>query len=221
MFERVIELIGNEKFKVLQSKKVLLIGVGGVGGTALECLVRSGINKITVVDYDVFENSNLNRQIISNNSNIGVSKVIGAKERIKSINPDAQIETINEFLNEDNIAILANCDYVIDACDSIKTKISIIKYCSKNNIKMISCMGMGNRLDPTKVLLTKLFKTENDPLAKHIRSILRKENISLDINVVSSKELPLKRPIISSMMAVPSTAGIYLATYVINNIIKE
>ena len=156
MFDR-LEIILNEKINLIKIKSILIIGLGGVGSYALETLVRSGIENITIVDGDVIDITNLNRQLMSLNSNIGKSKVSVWKERIKDINPNCKIDAINKFITKDNLSILFNkkYDYVIDACDTLETKKELIKYCLDNKIKIISSMGMGNRLDSTKIKITK------------------------------------------------------------------
>ncbi len=222
MFDRLEKLIGKAKLDEIKASNVLLVGVGGVGGTCLETLVRSGFNSITVADYDRFEESNLNRQILSNVNVINKKKVLVAASRAKLINPDINIKLKDIFLDEENIKNLGRFDYIIDACDSVPTKIALIKYAFENKIKIISSMGMGNRTDPEKIKICKLSQTNNDPLAKKVRSLIKKENIKYDPMVVSSVELPKKGlKIISSMMPVPSVAGIYMASYVINDIIKK
>ncbi len=221
MNERTEMLIGKDNLLKIQNVDVLIVGIGGVGGTALETLVRSGVKNITIIDYDKFDITNVNRQILSNNNVINEYKVNVAIARCLSINPDVKIISKNIFLDKNNINEIGNFDYIIDACDSVQTKIELIKFAITKNIKIISSMGMGNRLDPSKVYITKLSKTENDPLAKKIRTILRKENINLNINVVASKEIPIKSSKITSMMCVPSVAGIYMAHYIISDIIKK
>lgn len=221
MNERTITLIGLENFQKLEEKHILIIGLGGVGGTTLEALVRCGIKHITIIDSDKFEISNLNRQILSTTKTIGKNKVDVAKKRALSINSDININEINTFLTKENIDILEKYDYIIDACDTIPTKVELIKYALKNNIKIISCMGTGKKMDIEKLEITTLAKTINDPLAKKLRNMLKKENITTNIPVVSSIELPQKEGnIISSMIFVPSTAGLLLASFVINDIIK-
>ncbi len=222
MFDRIEKLIGIENLNKIRSKNILIVGIGGVGGTAAECLVRSGIENITVIDSDTFELSNLNRQILSSINSVNQNKVDVAVKRYKQINENIKIEAKNMHLSKDNINEIGNYDYIIDACDSLEAKIELIRFAKEKNIKIIISAGMGNRLDPSKVYITTLAKTENDPLAKKLRYTLRKENIPLTVPVVASKELPIKREnIITSMMMVPSTAGIYLAHYVIDDIIKE
>lgn len=222
MFERNITLIGEEKFELLKKKKILLVGCGGVGGYALETLVRSGINNIDIIDFDNIELSNLNRQIISTQKNINNSKVEEAKKRSLSINPKININIFKIFLNKENINELIenNYDYIIDACDSVDTKVELIKFSIKNNIKIISCMGTAKKIDPTKLKITTLDKTKYDPLAKIIRKKIKDLGIKEKITVVSTEEEPIKCDKLGSFMMVPATAGIICAKYIIEDIIN-
>ena len=221
MYDRIIKLIGNDNLEKISHKKVLIVGIGGVGGTTLETLVRSGFKDITIIDYDKFELSNLNRQILSLDNNIGEYKVDIAKKRYKALNKDILINISKEYLNKENVSKIGYYDYIIDACDSTEAKEALIRYALKSNIKIISCMGTGKRIDPTKLIISTLDKTYNDPLAKVMRNRLKDINLK-KVPVVFSKELPKNNSKeISSMMMVPSTAGIYLAYYIINDIIKE
>ena len=224
MFDRLLKLITNEDLNKIKNTNVLLVGVGGVGGYALEALIRCGIENITIVDSDNIEESNLNRQIISLHSNIGKPKVDVASLRAKDINPNINITTIKDFITKDNIDILFNndYDYIIDACDTVTTKVLLIKEANKRNINIISCMGTGNRFDPSKVKIIDISKTNNDPLAKIMRKLLKEEGIKHQ-KVVFSDELPIKTndrtP--GSTSLVPSVAGIYAASYIINNILNN
>ena len=139
-FDRFKLLIGENNFNIIKNKRILIVGVGGVGGYVLETFARSGIENITIIDNDIIDITNLNRQIISLNNNVGSNKVDVAKERILKINSKANIKPIQAFLNKDNISILDEFkfDYIVDCCDTIETKILLIKYCLKNNIKIIS-----------------------------------------------------------------------------------
>lgn len=222
-FERFIKLIGIEKFNTLQNKKVLIIGIGGVGGYALEAIVRSGINNVVIVDYDNIDITNLNRQIISLNNNINEKKVDIAKKRALAINPNINITTYDTFLDKNNIdtIIQSDIDYVIDSCDSTTTKEEIILKCLKENIKFISCMGTANKFDPTLLTITDIRKTNYDKLAKKIRKWVNDNKIKDKIPVVSSKEECKKISCLGSTSFVPGTAGLLCASYVINNIIKE
>lgn len=221
MFERTINLIGIENYNKLKKLKILLVGIGGVGSFVFESLIRIGIENITIIDYDTVSLSNINRQLVATKKTLGKRKIDVAKDHVKEINENINLKLLDVKLTKDNINILEdNYDYIIDACDSLEAKISLIKFAKEKNIKIISSMGMGNRVDPTKIKISKLNKTINDPLAKKIRSILRKDNIKLDIPVVFSEELPLKKDAINSIVTVPSVAGIYITSYIVNNTIK-
>lgn len=221
MFDRVEKLIGINNLEKFKKVKILIVGIGGVGGTTLETLVRSGFMNIDIIDFDKFEETNLNRQIIATANDLGETKVKVALKRYKNINKDINLNIIDEYLDEDNIQNLNDYDYIIDACDSIKTKIALIKHCIYKKIKFISCMGTGKRLDPSHVKITTLDKTKNDPLAKIMRRELRELKLK-NIPVVASDELPINNDkTIASIMLVPSTAGLYLAYYVIKDLIKE
>lgn len=222
MFERTLKIIDMDLLDRIKKQNVLLVGVGGVGGYALESLVRLGFQNITIVDNDCVEESNLNRQIISTTKNIGQNKVDIAKERALSINPQCQITTFKFFLNEENIENIftKKYDYILDACDTITTKCLLIEKSLETNSKILSCMGTGNRLNPSKVEITKLNKTYNDPLSKAMRSILKKKNISLNIPVVWSSEVPIstKEKVVGSIVLVPATAGLFMSYYVFNDL---
>ena len=224
MFDRIERLIGKDNLDRIREKCVLIVGVGGVGGSALETLIRSGIENVIVVDYDVVDITNLNRQVISNNNNIGTKKVDVCLDFCKNINPNCSVKKYDMFLSNENIDKVFDenkIDFVIDACDSIKTKQLLISESIKRNIEFISCMGTGNKLDPTKLQITDIRKTTNDPLAKLMRKWVKDERIKQKVPVVSSLEVPIKKDkVISTMSFVPNTAGILLANYVIKKIIK-
>jgi len=194
MDERTNLIIDKDKLNKFQNSNILLIGVGGVGGATFEALVRMGIKNITIIDNDYFTESNLNRQILCNRSNIGNSKVKEAYLRGVSINPDIHIKMYEMFLNEANFKEIEidKYDYIIDCCDTITTKVLLIKIAILNNIKIISSMGTGNRIDPTKLVIKDIWKTSYDPLAKVIRKLLRDNNINNHIPVLVSEEKPIK-----------------------------
>ena len=222
MYDRLIKLIGRENFNNIKTKKILLVGIGGVGGFVLESLVRSGISNITIYDKDKIELSNLNRQIITNNTNIGKFKIDEAIKHVKQINNQIKIIGYKENISSTNINQLENYDYIIDACDDVKAKILLIKYALNNNIKIISALGTGKRFSTENIIYTTLDKTKNDPLAKVLRSKLKKENISLKIPVVYSEELQnnTERDI-SSCIFTPAIAGIKIAYYVLKELQKK
>lgn len=224
MFEREIKLIGEENLEKIKSKTVAVVGVGGVGGYAVESLVRAGISKLIIIDYDIVDITNLNRQIISLQSNIGKYKTDVIKERINNINPNCNVTTINTKLNEDNLYLLFNekPDYIIDACDTLKVKEMLILECKKRKIKLISSMGTGNKLNPELLKITDIRKTSYDPLAKKIRKFVVDNKIKGKVMVVSSVEQPKKvEGAISSISFVPPISGLLCTSYVINDILKE
>ena len=220
MFERTINLIGTDNFNKISNLNILLVGLGGVGSFVFESLIRAGVNNLTIVDYDVVTLSNINRQLVANINTIGRKKIDVAIEHAKEINNKINIKALDIKITSENINNLKNdYDFIVDACDSIDAKISLIKFAKEQNIKIISSMGMGNRLKPQNIKISSLNKTINDPLAKKLRNILRKENINLNIPVVFSEELPIKKDAINSLVTVPSIAGIYITSYIINSVI--
>lgn len=222
MDERMLRILSNDELDRIKKLNILIVGLGGVGGAAFESLVRCGVSNITVIDNDVFDNSNLNRQLLSNINNIGHNKALEANLRAININPDILVDYKEMFLDESNIEQIniTKFDYVLDCCDSINTKVLLAKVCGDNNIKFISSMGTGNRLDPSKLIITDIWKTNNDPLAKKMRSILRKEKIYYKFKVVTSTELPRKsKEGVGSLAFVPNCAGFFMASFVINDII--
>lgn len=223
MFERVISLIGTTNFEKIKKKTVLIVGLGGVGGYATESLVRSGIHNLIIIDHDTIDASNLNRQIITNNQNIGKNKVEECAKRISEINPECNVITHKIFLDKTNFDILDNyqIDYIVDCCDSVDTKKLLIDYSIKKNIKLISSMGTANKLDPTKLAIIDIRKTSYDPLAKILRKYVNDLKTNKKIMVISSTEEPLKRQGLSSLIFVPATAGILCGNYIIKDILKD
>lgn len=224
MFDRIERLIGRENLSKINDKTVLVVGLGGVGGSCVLSLVRSGIKKVIIVDFDIVDLSNLNRQIITFQDNVGHKKVDVCYETIKKINPDCEVIKYDMFLDSENIKNIfdtAKIDYVVDACDSVQTKKAIILECLKRKIKFISCMGTGNKLNPLNLEIIDIRKTFNDPLAKVMRKWVKDNKINDKIMVLSSREVPLKKDkIIASMCFVPNMAGTLIANYIIKDIIK-
>lgn len=224
MFNRIISLIGHEKYLKLKNSNILILGIGGVGGYAVETLVRSGIENITIVDYDKIDISNINRQIIATNDNIGNSKALEFKKRILAINKNVNVTIITDRIDADNIDILfeQNYDFIIDACDTVIVKKLLIKKCFQNNINLITVCGMGKRLNPALIKICDIRSTSYDPLSKSLRKYVKDEKIKDKVMCVFSSEIPIKstEKTIASMMMVPSTAGIYAAYYVIDKILN-
>ena len=221
-FNRLENLIGSFSLEKLKNSTVLIVGLGGVGGYVVEALARSGIGNLILVDYDKVDITNFNRQIIAVNENIGKYKVDCFKERIESINEECNVISYNLRIDNENIKDIFNTkiDFVVDAVDDVRAKVSIINYCLENNIDFISSMGTGNRLDPSKLTIMTLDKTCNDPLARVIRSKFDKR-IQKKITVCTSTELPLKvkdKTVIGSNAFVPSSAGLLIASYIVRKI---
>lgn len=227
-------LIGNDGLNKLRKSKVIVFGVGGVGGFAVEALARAGVGEITVVDNDTVSLTNLNRQIIATYDTIDKAKVEVIKERIQSINKDCRVITRQVFVSNDNIEEIVpkDIDYVVDAIDTVSAKLGLAEYCYKNNINIMSSMGTGNKLDPTQFKVSDVFKTQVCPLAKVMRCELRKRGVE-KLKVVYSEEMPLKpkseyssevkgtakRPVPGSMSFVPPVAGMIIAGEVIKDIL--
>lgn len=186
-------LLGKEILEQLRSKRVAVVGLGGVGAYAAEMLVRAGIGNMVIVDSDVINPSNKNRQLLALESTIGMAKTEVMAERLKDINPEIELTIVNEFLNEDNVAHLLSeipLDFIVDAIDTLSPKISLIKYALSSKIPIVSSMGAGAKLDATKIRIADISKSFNCPLAYMLRKRLRKEGISKGFKVVFSEELP-------------------------------
>lgn len=217
-------LIGKENTEKISKSKIIIYGIGGVGSYVVEGLVRAGVENIVLVDNDVISPSNLNRQIHATISNIGKLKVECMKERILSINPKAKVETYvpQNMEIEEELLIDNTINYVVDSVDTVSTKLKLIQRAKEQNVPIISCMGTGNKLDPTKFEISDIYITSVCPLAKVIRKELRKRNIK-DLKVLYSKEEPIKHEKESrtpaSISFVPSVAGMIIAGEVIKDII--
>ena len=222
--ERLELLVGEENLNKIKDLKILILGLGGVGCYATESIVRCGIKTVIIVDRDVVDITNLNRQLIALHSTVGQNKTDVFEKRIKDINPDCEVIKITENIDVSNIELLFkyNPDYIIDACDTVTTKKELIRQCLKRKIKFISSMGTGKKLDPTKLEIIDIRKTSYDPLAKTIRKMVKDEKLNGKITVICSKEVPKKieSNIIASNSFVPSVAGLLCTSYVINDILK-
>jgi len=220
-----LELMLKGKTEILQNKTILIIGLGGVGGYTVESLARLGIKKLFLVDGDIVDITNINRQIIALHSTIGRPKVEVFEERIKDINPNCEVKSIYKFITKEEVnnLITDEIDFVVDACDTVEVKKEIIRVCDKKNVRFISSMGTGNKIDPTKLEITDIRKTEYDPLAKVIRKMVRDEKITCKVPVICSKEVPIKHEgtEIASCSFVPSVAGLLCTSYIVNNVVGD
>ncbi len=226
-------LIGEEACNKLAASKVLVVGVGGVGGYAAEMLVRTGVGSITILDSDNVAKSNINRQLIALQNTVGQPKVELFAQRFKSINPNVEIKAVCQYLTADCIDELMTpgYDFVIDAIDTVAPKVALLAYCLNNKIPVISSMGAGGRLDPTKVEYVDLWQTREDGLARAVRQALKKRGIRSRLDVVYSSESPLRKALMElneenkkssfgTLATIPAIFGIFLANYVIRKLIK-
>lgn len=236
-FSRTERIVGKNATEILREKRVAVFGLGGVGGSACDALARSGIGHFLLVDADVVSPSNINRQLLADHATVGRRKTEVMEERIHRINPDAAVETKNVFYlpeNADEID-LTNFDYVVDAIDTIKAKVELVARCDKLSIPIISALGCGNRVDPTKIRVCDVFDTTYDKLGKVFRKLLRKNNIK-QLKVVFSEEQPIlpaddetqserktvgssTHPVPGSSPFVPPAAGLAMASTVVRDLI--
>lgn len=219
-----LELLVENKMDLIKDLHILVLGLGGVGGYALESIVRCGIKEITIVDADKIDVTNINRQLVATTKTIGQFKTDAYEKRILEINPNIIIHKITKYITPDNLSdlFINKIDYVIDCCDSIKTKQSLISYCDQYNIKLISCMGTGNKLHPEKLQIMKLKDTSYDPIARILRKYVKDMKIKKDIYVVCSDEEKVidNYSNMPSNSFVPATAGLLCTSYIINDVIK-
>ena len=227
-FIRTSLVIGEDNIDRLSQSRVAVFGVGGVGGFVCEALARSGIGRLTLIDGDTVAKSNINRQIIALQSTVGKHKAEVMKDRILDINPNAEVEALNIFLNSDTVSTIdfTQFDYIVDAVDDIKAKVLLAKIADENKIPIIAAMGAGNKTDPTKFEVSDIFKTSVCPLARIMRHELKKAGIK-NLKVVYSKETPKNPPYriegektVGSLAFVPSVMGLIMAGEVIKDICK-
>lgn len=225
MFDRLKLLIGEDNLNKIQNTKVLIVGIGGVGGECAVSLVRSGISDIVIIDFDVVDITNINRQIVAYHSTIGKKKVDVLEKIILDINPKVKVTKYDIYLDKNNIKEIFDREkpaFVIDCCDSKETKKEIIKESLNRNIKFISSMGTGNKMDPSKLEIIDIRKTNNDPLARIFRKWVKDEKINQKIPVLCSKEVPIHSgKIVSSNSFVPNSAGLLISSYVIKEITRK
>ena len=227
--DRTKLLIGKDGAKKLENSHVVVVGVGGVGGYAANLLVRAGVGKLTIVDFDKVDETNINRQIIANTKTIGRPKVDVAREMLLDINPKCNINTLSLKANQETFdqIFAEKPDYVIDAIDIVSDKIDLICYCKENDIKIVSAMGAGNRISVPNFAIIDIFKTSNDGLAKIVRKKLRERKIeSLDVVTSLDKTMPVtqdadsKKRIVGSISYYPAMCGCVLSAFVIENLLK-
>ncbi|KIL75425.1 ThiF family adenylyltransferase [Bacillus badius] len=241
-FSRNELAFGQEGLDILQNSTVAILGIGGVGSFSVEALARSGVGRLVLVDKDTIDITNVNRQLPALLSTVGQPKAEVMKERIADINPECEVITLNMFYTEETYEefFKYDLDFVVDASDTISYKIHLMKECLKRNTPIISSMGAANKLDPTRFQITDISKTHTDPIAKVIRTRLRKEGIRKGIPVVFSDESPIViredvRKVVGNDQAeirkakmppasnafVPSVCGLIMASYVVRELLKD
>ena len=218
-------LIGTEALKVLENSHVAVFGIGGVGGSVVEALARSGIGKLTLVDKDIVDESNINRQVIATYDTIGMDKIKVAKKRVLSICPECTVDVYKQFVLPEqfgDIGDFSRFDYVIDAIDNVSGKIGIIVAAKDAGVPVISAMGAGNKMDPEKFSIDDISKTKVCPLAKIMRKKIRDLGIK-DVAALYSTEEPIKTgsKTPGSMSYIPPIAGLMIGGYVIQDLIKR
>jgi len=232
IFSRTELMLGKERLEILKQKRVMIFGLGGVGSFAAEALARAGIGNLVLVDHDKVDVSNINRQLLALHSTLGKYKVHLMQERVKDINPEAQVKVFKEFYSQENAEDFfnENPDYIVDAIDTVSSKVNLLENAFNRNIPIISSMGAGNRLDPSKLRLADISETTVCPLARTVRKELRKKGIASGIDVVFSTEQPIKpaggyskvhgRHIPGSISFVPPVSGFLLASRVVNKLLN-
>ncbi len=241
-FSRNELAIGTEGIDIMKNSTVAVLGVGGVGSFAAEALARSGVGRLVLIDKDDVDITNINRQLVALLSTIGKPKVDIMEARIKDINPDCEVISLKMFYTEETYEEIFShkLDFVVDASDTIVYKIHLMKQCLKRGIPIISSMGAANKMDPTRFQIADISKTHTDPIAKVIRTKLRKDGIRKGIPVVFSDESPIviredvrkvvgndEAPIRKAKMPpssnafVPSTCGLIMASYVVRELLKD
>lgn len=231
MYSRTKMLIGESALEKLKNSHVIVFGAGGVGGHAIDALSRSFIGAITVVDNDEISLSNINRQILATHKTVGMKKTQAAKERILDINPLCKVTTFDTFFLPENSSEFdfSRYDYIVDAVDTVSAKIELAKIAQDKNIPIISSMGTGNKMQPQLLEITDIYKTSVCPLARAMRNLCKRNGIK-KLKVVYSKEEPKsfektvvenKKAVPASSAFVPATAGIIIASAVVNDLIKE
>ena len=232
-FSRTAALLGAQAMEKLQNARVAVFGLGGVGGYCLEALARSGVGAFDLIDADTIDVTNINRQILALSDNVGRYKTEVARERVLDINPSAEVRTFNLFYDENTCSKFdfSDYDYIVDAIDTVSAKVDLAVRAKQAGVKIISCMGTGNKLQPERLKVADIYSTSVCPLARVMRSLLKKQGID-SLKVVYSDETPVKvcveevrpatgRPVPASCSFVPSVAGLLMAAEVIKDIAAD
>lgn len=227
IYQRTKIIVGKENIEKIKSMHIIICGIGGVGSFVVEALARIGVGKLTIIDKDNVDITNINRQLIALNSTIGKVKVEVAKERILDINSNIEVSALCSNITKENIddiiSIKESIDYVVDCVDNVEAKIAIMSKCNLEDIKCISCMGMGNKLNPLDIRVSDIYKTNTCPLARIIRKRLKNIGINKQ-KVIFSVEEPIKTSTkdntLGSVSFVPSVAGLIIASEIIKDLLN-
>jgi tRNA threonylcarbamoyladenosine dehydratase len=222
-FEDRTRLILGEGYDKIKNAKIAVLGAGGVGGYVIEMLARLGVGEIFVVDFDKFDETNLNRQILSLTTNIGQKKCDVAKERILKINPNCKVTAICKKIARDTVGEILNnrFDYVVDAIDDIKAKVEVIKFCHEKEIPLLCAMGTGNRAKMPQFMVENIWKTSYDGLARKLRNELKKENFTASVDVCYTKEQPEKTSALGSVVYYPLMCAGVMVSFISNRLLEK
>ncbi len=222
IYSRTERVLGSRSIEILKKSKVAIFGIGGVGGFAAEALARAGVGHIAIIDFDKIDITNINRQVIALHSTVGRKKVDVMEERLRDINPNIIIEKFDKFVSDDSDEVINfdNYDYIVDAIDHVKGKLKIIESAKEHNRGIISSMGMGNKVDPQKIVVSDISKTHVCPLAKTIRKAIKDKGIKKVKCVFSTEEPKVRVSPPGSLSFVPSVAGLTIAKEVVMDLIS-
>ncbi len=226
--DRTEILVGKSGIEKLKNSHIIIVGIGGVGGFVCELLARAGIGELTIIDFDVVDETNINRQVVANADTVGKLKVEVMSEIIKKINPNCKVNAISERFCKENLQNFnklfnsQNCSYVVDAIDDVRGKVELICLCKNKNIPIVSAMGAGNRVEIPQFKVMDIYQTTNDGLAKVMRRNLRQRNID-HLDVVTSQQIPLKteNTTVGSISYFPAMCGCVLSGYIVQQILSK
>ena len=218
--DRTKSLLGEDGIKKLQNASVTIVGVGGVGGEVAVLLARAGIGRLRLIDFDVVDETNINRQVVAYTNTVGKKKTDVLAEIIKKINPNCLVEAISKRLTKENVGELLGDFFVVDAIDSVQDKVELIDYATKNNLQIISAMGAGNRFDYPYFKVVDIYKTSNDGLAKVLRKKLKERGVK-KLQVVAPESVAQKISPVGSISYYPVACATVVSAYVVNQILAN
>ena len=218
--DRTKSLLGEDGIKKLQNASVTIVGVGGVGGEVAVLLARAGVGRLRLIDFDVVDETNINRQAVAYTNTVGKKKTDVLAEIIKKINPNCLVEAISKRLTKENVGELLGDFFVVDAIDSVQDKVELIDYATKNNLQIVSAMGAGNRFDYPYFKVVDIYKTSNDGLAKVLRKKLKERGVK-KLQVVAPESVAQKISPVGSISYYPVACATVVSAYVVNQILSN